>query len=145
MNKVTLIGNLGKDPEVRQTNNGTTVVNLALATKGKKKDQAGNWVDKTEWHRVVGFGKRIEAIGKYFKKGSGIVIEGELETRQWDDKQGQKRYTTEVVIRDWEFPPAGSGQGRSSGSNSQGDYQQDQSNDYGDHNSSSIDDDDIPF
>lgn len=142
MNNVQLGGALGRDPEIRQTQNGTTVVNFPLATSKKVKDQQGNWNEKTEWHRIVVFGKRAEAVGKYFKKGDGIIItDGELQTREWQDKDNQKRYTTEVVVNDFEFPPGRKGEsGRYSGNdNSQ---QRSQPNNYGQQY---VEDDDIPF
>ncbi|MSP82122.1 MAG: single-stranded DNA-binding protein [Alphaproteobacteria bacterium] len=100
VNKVTLIGNLGKDPEVRQLNDGTPVCNLTVATSESWRDKAsGERREKTEWHRVVIFNDRLcDVAQKYLKKGSKVYLEGQLQTRKWTDNQGQERYTTEVVL-----------------------------------------------
>ncbi|MGS2721982.1 single-stranded DNA-binding protein [Paraglaciecola aestuariivivens] len=98
INKVILVGNLGKDPEVRYTPNGKAVANLTLATSESWKDQSGQIQEKTEWHRVSMFGKLAEIAGEYLRKGSQVYIEGKLQTRKWQDQQGQDRYTTEVVL-----------------------------------------------
>jgi single-strand DNA-binding protein len=99
VNKVILIGNLGQDPETRYTPNGNAVVNLNLATDESYKDrQTGQLVPKTEWHRVVMFGKIAEVAGQYLRKGSKVYIEGKLQTRKWQGQDGQDRYTTEVVV-----------------------------------------------
>ncbi|MGJ8680480.1 single-stranded DNA-binding protein [Paraglaciecola sp.] len=98
INKVILVGNLGKDPEVRFTPNGKAVANLTLATSESWKDQSGQIQEKTEWHRVSMFGKLAEIAGEYLRKGSQVYIEGKLQTRKWQDQQGQDRYTTEVVL-----------------------------------------------
>lgn len=99
VNKVILIGNLGQDPETRYTPNGNAVVNLNLATDESYKDrQSGQLVPKTEWHRIVMFGKIAEIAGQYLRKGSKVYIEGKLQTRKWQGQDGQDRYTTEVVV-----------------------------------------------
>jgi single-strand DNA-binding protein len=99
VNKVILIGNLGQDPETRYTPNGNAVVNLNLATDESYKDrQTGQLVPKTEWHRIVMFGKIAEIAGQYLRKGSKVYIEGKLQTRKWTNKEGQDVYTTEVVV-----------------------------------------------
>ncbi|WP_111498283.1 single-stranded DNA-binding protein [Marinobacter bohaiensis] len=99
VNKVILIGNLGNDPETRYTPNGNAVTNLNLATDESYKDrQTGQMVPKTEWHRVVMFGKIAEVAGQYLRKGSKVYIEGKLQTRKWQGQDGQDRYTTEVVV-----------------------------------------------
>ncbi|MDX1458102.1 MAG: single-stranded DNA-binding protein [Marinobacter sp.] len=99
VNKVILIGNLGQDPETRYTPNGNAVVNLTLATDESYKDrQTGQMVPKTEWHRIVMFGKIAEVAGQYLRKGSKIYIEGKLQTRKWQGQDGQDRYTTEIVV-----------------------------------------------
>ena len=98
LNKVTLIGNLGADPEVRQMPTGGSVTNISLATTTRWKDkQSGERKDNTEWHRVVFFNRLAEVVGEYLHKGSQIYIEGRLQTRKWQDKDGVDRYTTEVV------------------------------------------------
>lgn len=99
INKVILVGNLGQDPEVRYTPNGSAVTSLSLATSESWKDKnTGQMQEKTEWHRISLFGKLAEIAGEYLRKGSQIYIEGKLQTRKWQDKQGQDRYTTEVVV-----------------------------------------------
>ena len=101
VNKVILIGNLGKDPEVKYTPQGTPVAKLTLATNERYKDKGGEWQDRTEWHNVVLWQRLAEIAGEYLKKGSKVYIEGRLQTRSWDDKQtNQKRYMTEVVAND---------------------------------------------
>jgi single-strand DNA-binding protein len=98
VNKVIIVGNLGQDPEVRYTPNGKAVANLTLATSESWKDQSGQIQEKTEWHKVSMFGKLAEIAGEYLKKGSQVYIEGKLQTRKWQDQQGQDRYTTEIVL-----------------------------------------------
>lgn len=99
VNKVILIGRLGQDPEVRHSQNGNAIANLSLATSETWKDkQSGEQKEKTEWHRVVIFGKLAEIAGEYLKKGSQVYIEGALQTRKWTDNAGVERYSTEVVI-----------------------------------------------
>lgn len=97
VNKVILVGNLGKDPEVRHLEGGATVANFPLATSESYKDRNGNRVDQTEWHNVVVWRGLAEVAEKYLKKGSQVYIEGKIRTRSWDDQSGQKRYTTEIV------------------------------------------------
>jgi len=99
VNKVILIGNLGADVECRYTQNGTCVANFNMATT-ETWTKDGNREEKTEWHRVVAFGRLGEICGEYLSKGSKIYIEGKIQTRQWEDKDGQKRYTTEIVARE---------------------------------------------
>jgi single-strand DNA-binding protein len=99
LNKVMLIGNLGQQPELRHTGSGQGVLSLRLATNERFKTRDGEWTDRTEWHTVVVWGKRAEGLAKVVDKGTHLYIEGKLQTRQWEDKQGQKRYTTEVVAR----------------------------------------------
>lgn len=99
INKVILVGNLGQDPEVRYMSNGNAVANFNVATSETWKDkQTGENREKTEWHRIVAFGKLAEITGEYIKKGTLVYIEGQLQTRKWQDQSGQDRYTTEVVI-----------------------------------------------
>lgn len=98
VNKVILVGNLGRDAETKFTGNGFAVSRFSLATTDRRKDsKSGEWVDKTEWHRIVLLGKQAESLQDYLKKGKQIYVEGRLETRSWDDKEGQKRYTTEII------------------------------------------------
>lgn len=99
VNKVILVGHLGQDPEVRHIPNGGAVANITLATSDSWRDkQTGETREKTEWHRVVLFGKLAEVAGEYLRKGSQVYIEGSLQTRKWQDQSGQDRYTTEVVV-----------------------------------------------
>ena len=114
VNKVILVGNLGKDPEMRYMPNGDAVANITLATTDTWKDkQTGEKKEATEWHRVVFFRKLAEIVGQYLKKGSQVYIEGALKTRKWQDKEGQERYTTEIVADDMKM--LGSRQGMGSG------------------------------
>ena len=97
VNKVILIGNLGRDPETRYTTGGDAVTNLRIATTDTWKDKAGEKQEKTEWHTVVLFGRQAEIAGEYLKKGRPVYIEGRLQTRKWTDKEGVEKYSTEVV------------------------------------------------
>jgi len=97
LNKVMLIGNLGQDPEIKYSPSGTAIANLRIATTENKKGKDGSWEEQTEWHRVVMFGKTAETCKNYLHKGSKVYIEGRLQTRSWDDKDGQKKYMTEIV------------------------------------------------
>jgi len=97
VNKVILIGRLGGDPELRYTPNGDAVANFRIATNRVWRDQEGNQQEKTEWHRIVAWRKLAERCGEYLKKGSHVYIEGRLETRSWEDKNGNKRYVTEII------------------------------------------------
>ncbi len=96
VNKVILIGNLGADPEVRYMPSGDAVANLRIATTENWKDKGGEKQEKTEWHRVSFFGRQAEICGEYLKKGSAIYVEGSLQTRKWQNKEGQDQYTTEI-------------------------------------------------
>ena len=101
VNKVILIGNLGKDPETRYTENGTAVTSCSIATSERWKDkQTGEQKEQTEWHRLTFWGRLGEVAGEYLRKGSSIYVEGKLTTRKWTDKEGQERYTTEVKVED---------------------------------------------
>ena len=103
VNRVTLIGNLGADPEVKTTSGGNTVANLRIATTERRKDRDGNWTDHTEWHSVVVWGKQAENVGKYLTKGRQVYIEGRLQTRKWQDSDGKDRWSTEVNAFDVKF------------------------------------------
>ena len=103
LNKVILIGRLGKDPELKYTQTGTAVATFSLATNVVWKDQDGNQQEKTDWHKIVVWRKLAEFVGEWVKKGSSIFIEGKLQTRSWDDKDGKKHYMTEVVAEHIEF------------------------------------------
>jgi single-strand DNA-binding protein len=97
VNKVILIGNLGRDPEVRYMPDGAAIANISLATTDTWKDKSGEKQERTEWHRVAFFGKTAEIAGEYLRKGSQVYVEGRLQTRKWQDKDGQEKYTTEIV------------------------------------------------
>lgn len=103
VNKVILIGNLGQDPELRYTGSGTAVCNFSLATTESYKDRDGNQVENTEWHRIVAWARLAEICGEYLKKGRQVYIEGQLQTRQWEDKDGNTRYTTEIKAREMQM------------------------------------------
>ena len=96
LNKAMIIGRLGQDPDVRYTQSNTAVANMSIATSERYKDKSGEWKEKTEWHRVVAWGRTAEICQEYLKKGSQVYIEGPIQTRQWEDKEGQTRYTTEI-------------------------------------------------
>ena len=101
VNKVILLGNLGKDPEVKFTPSGMAIARFSLATTERAKDKEGNWQDKTEWHNLVAFGRTAEVAGEYLKKGRTVYIEGALRSSSWDDKEtGQKKYKTEVIVNE---------------------------------------------
>ncbi|WP_437559356.1 single-stranded DNA-binding protein [Acidithiobacillus sulfuriphilus] len=97
VNKVILLGHLGRDPEMRYMPDGTAVANLAIATSESYKDRDGNKQERTEWHRIACYGRTAEVAGEYLRKGSQVFIEGRLRTRKWTDKDGQDRYTTEII------------------------------------------------
>ena len=118
VNKVFLLGNVGKDPEIRSTGGGTMVANLTLATSDRQKDAQGNWQDRTEWHNLVAFTRTAEIVRDYVKKGSKLYIEGKIQTRSWDDKEsGQKRYRTEIIVNELVLLS-----GREEGAGGQGGY-----------------------
>ena len=117
VNKVLLIGRLGGDPEVRYTSNGGAVANFTLATNETWNDKSGQKQERTEWHRVVVWGKLGELCGQYLSKGRQAYIEGRLQTRDWTDKEGHKRYTTEVVAQNVVFLGSSAGTGASAGMN----------------------------
>lgn len=97
LNKVMLIGNLGKDPEIRYTASGTAVASFPIATSEKFKDKSGEWQEKTEWHNITLWARLAEIAGEYLSKGKTVYIEGRLQTRKWQDRDGKDRYTTEIV------------------------------------------------
>src|SRR5208337_2582018 len=119
VNKVFLLGNVGKDPEIRSTAGGMTVASFSLATADRQKDAQGNWADKTEWHNIVCFQRTAEVVRDYVKKGSQLLIEGKLQTRSWDDKEsGQKKYKTEILVNELTLlgkPGGGEGGGSRAG------------------------------
>jgi single-strand DNA-binding protein len=153
VNKVILLGNVGKDPEIRSTAGGMTVASFSLATADRAKDQTGNWVDKTEWHNLVAFNRTAEIVRDYVKKGTQLFIEGKIQTRSWDDKEsGQKKYRTEILVNEMSLlgggPGRGEGGGASSGSSSRSNttsYVQRTPAAQPDYADQGITDDDIPF
>ncbi len=100
INKAIIIGNLGADPEVRYTQSGTAVATFNVATKERWKGQDGQMQEQTEWHRIVAWGRLAEICGEYLSKGSKVYVEGRIQTRSWDDRDGNKRYTTEIVAKE---------------------------------------------
>jgi len=154
VNKVMLLGNVGKDPEIRTTAGGMTVASFSLATAERAKDQQGNWADKTEWHNLVCFQRTAEIVRDYVKKGSQLFVEGKIQTRSWDDKtSGEKKYRTEILVNELSLLGGRGDGGSSSGGGyekSSGGYSGSRSsaasappaNDYADQG---ITDDDIPF
>ena len=156
VNKVILLGNVGKDPEIRSTAGGAIVANFTLATSDRFQDAQGNWQDRTEWHNLVAFKRTAEIIRDYVKKGSKLYVEGSLRTSNWEDKtSGQKRYKTEIIVSDLSLLSGrdeGSGgysrgAGSSSAASSASSYDQRPASgppdDYA--QSTEISDDDIPF
>jgi len=134
LNKALLIGRLGADPEVRYTQDGNMVTNFTIATDEFWKDKSGERVQKTEWHRIVTFGKLAEICGNYLSKGKLVLIEGRIQTRSWDDRDGNKRYTTEIVASTMTMLDR----------KGQSDYQQGNSSD-GPSGNTGLPNDDVPF
>ncbi len=121
VNKVILIGNLGNDPEVRYTAGGAAVANISIATTESWKDkESGEQQEKTEWHRVVFFNRLAEIVAEYLKKGSQIYVEGRLQTRKWQDKEGNDKYSTEIVANEMQMLGGRGGGGGGSSSSSEG-------------------------
>ncbi len=165
VNKVILVGNVGKDPEIRATQGGMNIATFSLATTDRTKGQDGQWTDKTEWHNLVAFQRTAEIVRDYVKKGSQVYVEGKIQTRSWDDKEsGQKKYKTEILVNDLQLlggrgDSAGGGAPRDAGASYGGG--QAQSSSYARANTASFDqrqpagapdygdqgitDDDIPF
>ena len=155
VNKVFLLGNGGKDPEIRSSASGMTIASFTLATADRQKDAQGNWQDKTEWHNLVAFQRTAEIVRDYVKKGTQIFVEGKIQSRSWDDKDtGQKRYKTEILVNELSLlgkPGGGGGEGG-------GSYSKSSTASYGsgaapaaapaaapDYADQGITDDDIPF
>ena len=137
VNKVILVGNLGKDPDVRYTPGGAAVANVTIATNESWKDkQTGEMQERTEWHNVVFFSRLAEIVGEYLKKGSQVYVEGRLQTRKWQDKSGNDRYTTEIVANEMQMLGGRSGAGMPDSRPSSAPQQSAPTNDF---------DDDIPF
>ena len=157
VNKVFLLGRLGKDPEIRATAGGMTVATFTLATSDRQKDAQGAWQDKTEWHNIVAFGRTAEIVRDFCKKGKELFIEGKIQTRSWDDKEsGQKKYRTEILVNDLSFTgggdraggsegSSGSSYSKASSSSSSSSYDQRAPASVPDYGDNGITDDDIPF
>jgi single-strand DNA-binding protein len=115
VNKVILVGNLGRDPEVRYLPNGNAVANVTIATSSKYKNQAGEMVEETEWHRVTFFGKLAEIVGQYLKKGRSVYVEGRIKTRKYTDKDGVEKYATDIIANEMQMLGGREGMGEPSG------------------------------
>ena len=164
VNKVILVGNVGKDPEIRATQGGMSIASFSLATTDRTKGQDGQWTDRTEWHNLVAFQRTAEIVRDYVKKGSQVYVEGKIQTRSWDDKEsGQKKYRTEILINDLQLL-GGRAEGSAGGSSYSGSssysrpssssagaaasssgYEQRQPAPAPDYGDTGITDDDIPF
>jgi single-strand DNA-binding protein len=147
VNKVFLLGNVGKDPEIRSTGGGTMVANFGLATSERYKDQQGNFQDRTEWHNVVAYARLAEIVRDYVKKGSKLFVEGRITTRNWDDKEhpGRKVYRTEIIVNDLSLL-SGRDDGTSRPGSSAGNFDQRQGAAQEDYSQAAeISDADIPF
>ena len=116
VNKVIIVGNLGRDPEVRYLPSGDAVANVTIATSSKYKGKDGNMVEETEWHRVTFFGKLAEIVGQYLKKGRSIYVEGRIKTRKYTDKDGVEKYATDIIANEMQMLGGREGQGEPSGS-----------------------------
>ncbi len=136
VNRALLIGRLGADPEVRYTPDGAMVTSFRLATDEQWKDKAGEKVQKTEWHRIVTFGKLAEICGNYLSKGKMVFVEGRIQTRSWEDKEGNKRYTTEIIATDMRMLDSkGTGKAQDANTDATPSY----------HGGDSLPEDDVPF
>ena len=140
VNKVILIGNLGRDPEIRYTTSGQAVANFTIATTERYTNKSGERQEDTEWHRIVAWGRLAEICGEYLSKGRMVYIEGSIRTRSWEDKEGNTRYTTEIVARNMQM--LGGQGGRTEGPSSSDDKMPD---DFDIEDDSFSGDDDIPF
>ncbi|MDE1981048.1 MAG: single-stranded DNA-binding protein [Betaproteobacteria bacterium] len=147
VNKVILVGNLGRDPEVRYMPDGGAITNISVATTDTWKDKSGEKQERTEWHRVAFFGKLAEIAGEYLKKGSQVYIEGRLQTRKWQDKDGQDKYTTEIVADRMQMLGSRAGGGSASADMPSGNGGSSRSSGGNGGNGGKFDDfpDDIPF
>ena len=148
VNKVILLGNVGKDPEVKMLPSGQAVANLTLATSERFKDKAGEWQDRTEWHNLTAYQRLAEIIRDYVKKGNKLYVEGRIQTRSWDDQaSGQKKYRTEIIVNDLVLL-SGRGEGETGGGSSRSStasFDQRAPVHQDDFAGTEITDDDIPF
>jgi single-strand DNA-binding protein len=148
LNKVMLIGNLGKDPELRYTASGTAVASFSVATTEKFKGKSGEWEEKTEWHNITLWARLAEIAGEYLSKGKTVYIEGRLQTRKWQDKDGKDRYTTEIVGEKMQMLSGrgeGGGQGQRQGGGGRPSQQQDYNHGPSYEEPAFNPDDEIPF
>jgi single-strand DNA-binding protein len=154
VNKVLLLGNVGKDPEIRSTAGGMIIASFSLATADRVKNAQGTWEDKSEWHNLKAFAKTAEIVRDYVKKGTQLFIEGKIQQSTWDDKTtGEKKYRTEILVNELTLLGSRSGGGESSGSGAGGGYSKSNTSSYGssapasqpDYADTGITDDDIPF
>lgn len=155
VNKAVILGNVGNDPELRYMSNGKAVANFTVATSEQWKDQQGQKQERTEWHRMVAYDKLAEIIGQYVKKGSKLYLEGKLQTRKWQDQQGQDRYTTEIIVSEMQMldgKPQQGGQQSPQGQQQQQRQQAPQNNGYANAGSQPVPqqeapqfDDDLPW
>jgi single-strand DNA-binding protein len=144
VNRVLLLGNLGQDPELRYTPSQQAVTTLRIATGEKRKNSSGEWVEHTEWHSVVVWGKQAETCNQYLSKGRQIFVEGRLQTSKWQDKEGNARYKTEIIASAVQF--VGGGRGENTGGEKSYSSSDDESTGVsGSNQNISLDDDDIPF
>jgi single-strand DNA-binding protein len=144
VNKAILVGRLGRDPETRYTSGGQAVCNFTMATDESYKDRAGERQKRTEWHRIVVWGKQAEIAQKYLKKGSLLYLEGRIQTRQWDDKEGQKRTSTEIVANTFRML-GGRGDGAPGGGPTHADADSGPVHSADDLPGAEVSDEDIPF
>jgi single-strand DNA-binding protein len=148
VNKVFLLGRLGKDPEMRATAGGMNIASFTLATSDRQKDAQGNWQDKTEWHNLVAFQRTAEIVRDYCKKGSQVFVEGKIQTRSWDDKEsGQKKYRTEILVNELSLldSKGGGSEGGSYSKSNTTSYATNPTASQPDYADTGITDDDIPF
>ena len=139
VNKAIILGNLGRDPEVRYTTDGNAVTTFSVATTETRKDRDGNSQEHTEWHRIVVFGRLAEVCGEYLAKGRSVYVEGSIRTRSWDDREGNKRYTTEIVGRTVQFLSPRGESGRQGGGAPPAE------DDFSYEEGAGMTDDDVPF
>ncbi len=145
VNKAIILGSLGQDPDIRYTASGAAVANISIATNEQWKDkESGEMQERTEWHRVVFFGRLAEIVGEYLRKGSQVYIEGRIQTRKWQDKEGQDRYTTEIVANEMQMLGSKSG-GTTASFDKTPEQQQSAPATTGEKTANDDFDDDIPF
>jgi len=147
VNKTILLGNVGKDPEIKSTTGGILVASFTLATADRYKDKQGEWQEQTEWHNLVAYARGAEIIRDYVKKGSKLYVEGKIKTRSWEDKDsGKKVYRTEIIVADISLLSSSEGNGKGSGDSRRSSHSKagnrDKAEEYGDLG---ITDEDVPF